>query len=272
MSDSWRIEPDDKDVVPATPATQMRPETYMHPETHMRPETQMHPETHMRNEDDRQSGRLDAPADSPAPAPEITARRSAATGYGDLAAIIRLQSTEMERLAFENERLMERLETFFGLHENDQRLRQDLQEQIQHLNERAEACAPAQDADTIRREVRESMIEEIKPVMVAILELLERSLERPAEAPAGTPAQASPHPLAMEGLLRLPEILTRPLEELTSPVGKAPAGHPGSGSGAPGPSERSNGAGQSRRPARPDRQDARDSALPGVFAWTNLFA
>ncbi len=254
MGVSWRIEPDDKDFVPATPATHTRPET------------------HMRNEDDRQSGRLGAPADSPAPSPEITARRSAATGYGDLAAIIRLQSTEMERLAFENERLMDRLETFFGLHENDQRLRQDLQEQIQHLNERAEACAPAQDADAIRREVRESMIEEIKPVLIAILELLEHSLERPAEASGIPPAQAPRNPLPMEEILRLPEILTRPLEELTSPVGKAPAGHPGPGSGASNPNERSNGAGQSQRPARHDRQDTRGSALPGVFAWTNLFA
>jgi hypothetical protein len=226
----------------------------------------------MHSEDDRQSGRPGAPADSPAPAPEIAARRSAATGYGDLAAIIRLQSTEMERLAFENERLMDRLETFFGLHENDQRLRQDLQEQIQHLNERAEACAPAQDADTIRREVRESMIEEIKPVMVAILELLERSLERPAEAPGVAPAQAPRNPLPVEEILRLPEILTRPLEELTAPAAEAPAGHPGPGPGAADPSERSTGAGRSQRPARHDRRDARGSALPAVFAWTNLFA
>ncbi len=254
MGDSWRIEPDDKDSNAATPATHVRPDTHVH------------------SEDDRQSGRLGAPADSPAPVPEITARRPAATGYSDLAAIIRLQSTEMERLAFENERLMDRLETFFGLHENDQRLRQDLQEQIQHLNQRAELCAPPHDADAIRREVRESMIEEIKPVMVAILDLLERSLERPAEAPAGAPAQAPRHPLAMEGLLRLPEILTRPLEELTAPVGEAPTGHPGPGSDASDPSERSNDAGRSQGPASDDRRDPRDSALPGVFAWTNLFA
>ncbi len=254
MVDSWRIEPDDKDVAPATPAIHMRPETYMH------------------NEGDRQSERLGAPADSPAPAPKITARKSAATGYGDLAAIIRLQSTEMERLAFENERLMDRLETFFGLHENDQRLRQDLQEQMQHLNERAEACALAPDADAIRREVRETMVEEIKPVMIAILDLLEHSRERPAEAPGVPPAQTLGNPLSMDGFLRLPEILTRPLEELTTPVATVPAGHPGRGSGASDSGERSNGAGQSQRPARHDRQDARGSALPAVFAWTNLFA
>ncbi len=248
LGDSWCIKPDDRDSAPATPAT------------------------HVRSENDRQSGRLGAPADSPAPAPEIGARRSAATSYGDLTAIIRLQSAEMERLAFENERLMDRLETFFGLHENDQRLRQDLQEQIQYLNQRAEACAPPQDADAIRREVRESMIEEIKPVLIAILDLFEHSLERPTETPGVPPARALRNPLPIEEILRLPEILTRPLEELTTPVGEAPAGHPGPGSGASDPSQRSNDAGRDQRPANQDRQDPRDSALPGVFAWTKLFA
>ncbi len=240
----------------------------------MRPENPMRPEKQVPNEDSRRSGDLGARADNPAPASEATARRSAATGYGDLAAIIRLQSTELERLALENERLMDRLETFFGLHENDQRLRQDLQEQIQHLNQRAEAYAPAPAPDTnaIRREVRESMSEEIKPVLIAILEMLEHSLERPSEAPAGPPAQALRTPLSMEGFLRLPEILTRPLEELTTPVGKEPAEHPDPGSRASDPSERSPGAGQSQRPAKHDRQDTRDSALPGAFAWTNIFA
>ena len=246
----------------------------------------MGPETQMGGENDRQSGRPSTPADSPAPAPEIAARRSAATGYGDLATIIRLQSTELERLAFENERLLDRLETFFGLHENDQRRCQDLQEQILRLNERAEARAPAQDADAIRREVRESMIEEIKPVLIAILELLEHSLERPAEAPGIPPAQAPRNAIPLEELLRLPEILTRPLEELTTPADKAPAGRPGPGSGSdtagPSPSKRSNDAGRSQRPAKHGQarhgqakqvhRDAGVGALPDVFAWTNLFA
>ncbi len=76
----------------------------------------------------------------------------------------------------------------------------------------------------------------------------------------------------MEGLLRLPDILTRPLEELTTPVGEAPAGHPGPGDRASDPSQRSNDPGRNQRPAGHDRHDPRDSALPGVFAWTNLFA
>jgi hypothetical protein len=76
----------------------------------------------------------------------------------------------------------------------------------------------------------------------------------------------------MEGLLRLPDILTRPLEELITPVGEAPAGHPGPGDRAPDPSQRSNDAGRDQRPANQEFQDPRDSALPGVFAWTNLFA
>ncbi len=116
------------------------------------------------------------------------------------------------------------------------------------------------------------MVEEIKPVMIAILDLLEHSRERPAEAPGVPPAQAPRNPLPMEEILRLPEILTRPLEELTTSVGEAPPEHPGPGSGAADPSERPNDAERSQRPAGHDRQDARDSALPGVFAWTSLFA
>ena len=104
--------------------------------------------------------------------------------------------------------------------------------------------------------------------------LARNALERPAEAPGIPPEQAPQSALPMEEFLRLPEILTRPLEELIAPVGKAPAGHPGpdTGPGTSDTSERSNDAGQSQRPAKHDRQDARGSALPDVFAWTNLFA
>ena len=114
------------------------------------------------------------------------------------------------------------------------------------------------------------MIEEIKPVLTAILDLLERSLERPAVALENPPAQAPRDPFRVEELLRLPEILTRPLEELITPVSEAPAGPPGAG--AAGPSEDSNDPGPSQRPAKRDRRDVSGSALPGIYAWTNLFA
>ncbi len=238
MGEPWRTEPADRAFAPAAPGTA----------------------TH----GDNGQPRGHAPADSPGPVPETAPRGSAATSYGDLATIIRLQSTELERLALEKERLMDRLETFFRLHENDQRLRQDLQLQIQRLTESVEASAPAYDAEAIRREAREGMIDEVKPVLVAILELLERSLERRAGEPEETP-QAAGRSLPMEEFLRLPEILTRPLEELTMRVGETPAPRPVSNqtANAPARSEPSENRGY-RAPPGP--------ALPGVFTWTNLFS
>jgi hypothetical protein len=241
VGEPWRTEPADREFAPAGPGTVTQGDT------------------------DQPTGQIAAPADSPEPVPEIASRGSAATSYGDLATIIRLQSTELERLALEKERLMDRLEKFFRLHENDQRLRQDLQLQIQRLTERVEAAAPAYDADAIRREAREGMIEEVKPVLVAILELLERSLERRPGEPEETPPQTAGHTLPMEEFLRLPEILTRPLEELTMRVGETPAPRPVSNqnANAPARSEPSENRGY-RAPPGP--------ALPGVFTWTNLFS
>jgi hypothetical protein len=224
-------------------------------------------DTDMRGDNDLRTGHLTVLPDSPRPAPGIAAPEPAAINHGDLAAIIRLQSTELERIAIENERLMDRLDTFFRLHENDQRLRQDLQEQIQNLNERAKNSAPAYDIDAVRREARECMIEEIKPVLVAILDLIEHSLPRSAEEPGRAP-QSTSNPLPREEFLRLPEILTRPLEELTTQVGETPAQRPA----AAAPIEIRNATAQSHRPERQGHRGGHDHALPGVFAWTNLFS
>ncbi len=191
--------------------------------------------------------------------------------YGDLATIIRLQSTQLERLAAENERLMARLEAFFRVHEHEQKLRQQLERQIEHLSQRVAAPQPACDLGEIRREARESVTAEIKPVLVTMVDLLERTLKQqdaeaePApgapeanpgapEANPGPPGQTAPDPLACEGFLRLPEILTRPLEDLTTAAREGPG--------------RANGAAAPR--GRPPRE-SRSPALPAVFSWTNFF-
>lgn len=191
--------------------------------------------------------------------PEIATRRSAATSYGDLAAIIRLQSTELERLALENERLMARLETFFRFHEDAQKRHQDLQERIERLSQDAAPPTRALDVDEFRREVCASMIEEIKPVLAAILDLLEHSLQHPDGEQDAEPAPAIRNPLPVDEFLRLPEILTRPLEELITPLGEAAKSEP-------------NRARAARAdPARHHGQ-TRSSELPGIFAWTNFLA
>jgi hypothetical protein len=104
--------------------------------------------------------------------PELAPRRSAATNYGDLAAIIRLQSTEIERLALENDRLAARMDAVHQRQETEQNQCRDLEQRLREANARNENPAQAFDVVEIRRAAREGMSAEIKPVLVAILDLL----------------------------------------------------------------------------------------------------
>ncbi len=90
-----------------------------------------------------------------------------------LAAIIRLQSTEIERLALENDRLAVQLSAVHQFHENEQHQRRNLERQLREVSARNEPPAPAFDVEEIRRAAREGMSAEIKPVLVAILDLLD---------------------------------------------------------------------------------------------------
>ncbi len=209
-----------------------------------------------------------------------------------LAAIIRLQSTEIERLALENDRLAVELSAVHQFHENEQNQRRNLERQLRETGAGNESPAPAFDIEEIRRAARESMSAEIKPVLVAILDLLETTLprgaesenpavekplaekpaaekpaaEKPAAVGAGVPV-STPASLAaevMNDFHRLPEILTRPLEELLSGPGKAGS--------APRPVADLPAESRPRRP-RPPRHEARQpSVMPSAFAWTNLIS
>ena len=222
---------------------------------------------------------LAGPDDIPELTPELAERRSAATSYGDLAAIIRLQSIEIERLALENDRIAERLDDVHRRHDAEQAMRQDLEQQVLHLNARPEAPAPVVDVEEMRRAARESMNAEIKPVLMSILDLLETALPRnataPAEAPAEAPTEAPagtssapPSPTrydspVVEDFLRLPDILTRPLEELTTRAVE------------PGPKP-SRAIGQrpadAPRTTRVQHPAPPRAALPAMFAWVSLFS
>ncbi|MEE9209318.1 MAG: hypothetical protein V3U23_02605 [Kiloniellales bacterium] len=236
MRNIWRSELDDSDVGDAST-----------------------PDMELPAENDRAVTHLAGLVEGPKAVPEIATRRSAATSYGDLAAIIRLQSTELERLALENERLMARLEAFFRFHENEQKRHRDLQERIERLSQDGAPRTRALDVDEFRREVCASMTEEIKPVLAAILDLLERSLQQPDREPVAEPAPAIRNPLPVDEFLRLPEILTRPLEELVTPLGEAAESEPNRARAA------------RAEPARHHGQ-TRSSELPGIFAWTNFSA
>ena len=216
------------------------------------------------------------PEDIPELTPELATRRPSATGYGDLAAIIRLQSTEIERLALENDRLAARLDAVSQLHEDERNQRRNLDQQLHDASLPTEPLAPALDVEEIRRAAREGMSAEIKPVLMAILDLLESTLPRGAETANPTavveemPVSASASLVAevMDDLQRLPEILTRPIEELTGGSGNA-GSTPNRVAVPPAlvkPQET-----RVRRP-RPRRHGAQPSAMPSVFAWTDLFS
>jgi hypothetical protein len=190
-----------------------------------------------------------------------------------LAAINLLQSTEIEHLALENHRLAARLDAAHQLHEDEQTQRRDLEQQLREASTRDQPPAPALDVDEIRRAAREGMSAEIKPVLMAILDLLESTLPRSAETakPADPVLLSAPASIAAEvkeDFRRLPEILTRPLEELTSGSGNTgSAPDPTATLPAPVPPQETRA-----RPPRPPHHEARPSAVPGVFAWTNVFS
>lgn len=241
---------------------------------------------------------------------------SAKSTDSSLATIVRLQSSELERLARENDRLMDRIDTLLRLQEREQVLRQQMQAQIGQLGERIAAWQPqALPASGAAAKPRHED-DQIKPVLLAMLDLLERIApgatghaatsprptigEAPAEsarqthaatsaadaakappqsAPAGMPPPSESDPAAdrvMAGrnegageAFRLPEILRRPIEDLTTarrtdvaattpatPAPRAAAADPPPG-------------GQGGRPAREER---RRRGAPALFAWTSIFS
>ena len=193
-----------------------------------------------------------------------------------LAAIVRLQSTEIERLALENDRLAGRLDAINRCHEVEQKQRRDLEQQLREARARAQPPAQVFDAEEVRAAAREGMSAEIKPVLVSILDLLESTLPRSADAETSAEMAAAPVPSpanlvaeVMSDFHRLPEILTRPLDELTRGSDITVAAperrieHP--------PAPVATREPRVRRP-RPPRYEGQPSAMPGVFAWTNLFS
>lgn len=217
-----------------------------------------------------------------------------------LAAINRLQSTEIEHLALENDRLAARLDAVSQLHEDERDRRRNLDRQLLEANLRNDPPAPAFDLDEVRRAARDGMSAEIKPVLMAILDLLETTLPRSADlprrsekahpatvveampAPAPDPAPANLIGEVMDELQRLPEILTRPIEELTSgsdKVGSTPARVVDPSVQAVQAVQVTPRETRPRQPRPPRCQaqpstmpGAMPSAMPGAFAWTSLFS
>lgn len=189
---------------------------------------------------------------------------------GALTVLVNLQSAEIQRLSRANEQLFDRIETFLQIQEREQVLRQQLQNQLDRLTERLGLPMPAvnqvaePDRGSAERHTGDKVTEKIKPVLVAILEVLERSFQQPEASPE--PArEARWNPLPPEPYRTLPDILTRPVEDLVS-------GPP------PGAVLTSQSAPEA---ARTPAHDAAKTAsrppepapvLPSLFAWMAIFS
>ncbi len=245
---------------------------------------------------------LPGPEEIPEPTPAFATRGSPAANHGDidqvdkverihavtgksegdslqsdsaLSTINRLQSSEIERLTLENERLEERMDAVNQLIEDEQNRRRSLDQQLREASLRNAPPAPAFDVEEIRRAAREGMSAEIKPVLTAILDLLESALSRGTETmdPAAVnedttvPTPANLVKDVIGDFQQLPQILTRPIEELmggsrsadSAPVRIVAVDSP------------EQATAQETRPHRPRHHNDQSSAIPSIFAWTNPF-
>ena len=178
-------------------------------------------------------------------------------------ALLNLQHAELDRLARNNERLMNRIDTLLQIQEREQVLRKQLQnqfEQIKHLS-------PGADLEAVRREARTGVTEELKPVLLAILEALERFAHKPEGK--RVPAEATPpsDPLHFEDYGKLPAILTRPLDELVEDRGDPER----SANGGTKQQPRKTPFGNRQRP-RTATRDSNHPSVPGPFTWTTVLS
>ena len=141
--------------------------------------------------------------------------------YEALDRIITLQSGEVARLSAENARLLDRIESFLQIQQREQVLRQQLQSQVERLSERA--GIPGTGQNSFEKSLRDEVTEDIKPVLLAILDLIERAAPRPGDAVQTIgPSGAAPFSAPAEQFQKLPDILTRPLDDLIGNVGLEP--------------------------------------------------
>ena len=132
----------------------------------------------------------------------------------DLIAIVRSQATELQRLGREHQDLIDRLDTVLQFQKREQVLLLTLQEQVDRLTDQVENQPPAIEPGTISQEVRSAVTADLQPILVAIVDLLEIALRmgsaQPQTVSPGVDQEVSPS----EDFHRLPDILTRSLDEL----------------------------------------------------------
>ena len=139
----------------------------------------------------------------------------------DLAAFLRLQSTELQRLSQTQQDLVNRLDTVLHVQKQDRVLLQNLQEQVESLADRVKGQTPAIEPSVISQEVRNGVTADLQPILVAVVELLELAMRVGSAPPHATSAGADGEVSPGEDFRRLPDILTRSLDELPIDGGSA---------------------------------------------------
>jgi hypothetical protein len=183
-----------------------------------------------------------------------------------LPALLSLQHAELDRLIHDNERLMDRIETLLQIQSREQVLRQQLQNQVDRIGEQIDLATPRQTLEAVRREARAGVTEEIKPVLMAILDALERFASKAAAPAPAAQTAVPPDPFLGEDYGKLPAILTRPLSELMDVRNQSARANDEAASRRPRKSPFRN-----RKRSRPPVAAERESADgPGLFAWTTV--
>ena len=207
---------------------------------------------------------LDTLTSSDIPGPHKQREGDSAT----LPALLTLQHAELDRLVRDNERLMDRIETLLQIQSREQVLRQQLQNQADRIGEQMKLPVPTATLEAVQREARAGVTKEIKPVLMAILDALERFSSK-SEARATVTQNTEPaDPYLGEDYGKLPAILTRPLTELMDD-GSAP-GRPDSEAA----NRRSRKTPfRKRKHTRPAPASTRENTDgPAPFTWTTVFS
>jgi hypothetical protein len=167
----------------------------------------------------------------------VVAGRETSAAPGKLGASIEAPDVarldqEIGELAAQNERLLKSVDTLLHLHESEKAQRQSLQAMLDRVLEEGRISASAPSLETLGTELRNGVSQDLKPLLHAIIELLELAARRRPAPPATTPESDETEDAAdsrdrvaeqdddskqlpSEDLPgALPEILTKSVEEL----------------------------------------------------------
>ena len=98
---------------------------------------------------------------------------------------LKLQSCALAQLSDSNRRLLDRIETLLLIQEREQVLRQQLQNQVDRLSERIPEGSMA--LPETHQAVSDAVVKELKPVLMAMLDLFERCVPGTQAEPGSKP-------------------------------------------------------------------------------------